>query len=215
MSDDHATPPAPSAAGTPAGSEPAAQTPLLAWLPWVAAGGLALLAGFLAQAYFAARTEMVSLREQSALAQVRNRSLDQQLEAERILAARRIADLLAETRAERRLAGLQIVVLVAPANSPATGLAVAVWDPARQEGQLAVANLPPVAPDKDYQLWISDPQYPDPVNAGVLALPPAAGEARVPFKPDRPVASADRFAISVERRGGAPRSEGPTVLTSR
>ena len=188
--------------------------PLLAWLPWIAAGGLAVLAGFLGQAYFAARTEMIALREQGALARIKDRSLEQQLEAERILAGRRIADLLADGRASSRLAGLQIFALIAPAGSPVSGPAVAVWDPERQEGRLAVANLPPTAPEKDYQFWIWDPQYPEPVNAGILPLPSAAGEARLLFKPDRPVTFAARFAISVERKGGALRAEGPTILAS-
>ncbi|HUL52274.1 MAG TPA: anti-sigma factor [Opitutaceae bacterium] len=214
MSEDDTTPLRPTAKGTPAPDGPAVPHPVLAWLPWIAAGAFALLAGFLAQAHFAARTEMIALREQAALSNIRDRSLQQQLEAERILAARRVADLLAEAQDPARLAGLQLVVLVAPADAPASGMAIAAWDPVGQEGRLAVANLPPPATDKDYQLWIFDPLYADPVNAGVLALPPAAGEARLRFKPDRPVTSATRFAVSLERKGGAPRAEGPTILAS-
>jgi hypothetical protein len=60
---------------------------LLAWLPWIAAIGFALIAGFLGQAYFAARSEITALREQGALADVENQSLRQRMEAERILSA--------------------------------------------------------------------------------------------------------------------------------
>ena len=48
---------------------------LLAWLPWIAAGGFALLAGFLSQAYFAARSEILALREQGALAAIVGKGL--------------------------------------------------------------------------------------------------------------------------------------------
>ena len=47
-------------------------------------------------------------------------------------------------------------------------LAVAVWDPKKQEGVLSVENLPALAVNEDYQLWIVDPQYPNPVDGGVF-----------------------------------------------
>jgi anti-sigma-K factor RskA len=50
------------------------------------------------------------------------------------------------------------------------------------------------------------------VSAGVFAVDPATGEAHVVFRADRPVRSAAKFAVSVERKGGVPAREGPIVL---
>jgi hypothetical protein len=188
---------------------------LLAWLPWIAAGGFALLAGLLSQAYFAARSEMIALREQGALAAIAGKGLQQRIEAERILSTRRLADLQAGLSEQGGLDRLKIVPLVSARGLAAPALAIVLWNPVRQEGELVVANLPPPAPDKDYQLWIMDPQYPDPIGAGVLSVETTAGDVRLPFKPDRPVAAAARFAVSLERKGGVPRAEGPIVLSSQ
>lgn len=214
MSDDDRIP-GPAADGSAETGGRVVPSRLLAWLPWVAAGGFALLAGFLGQTYFAARSEIIALREQGALAAIASLGLQQRIEAERILSARRISDLLAERHEPGSLARLKVVPLVLPSGSAPPDLAIVVWDPALQEGELAVAKLPPLASDKDYQLWIIDPQYPCPVSAGVFAVGAAASETRIRFKPDQPVATAVKFAISVERKGGVPRAEGPIVLSSQ
>ena len=95
MSDDNARIPGPAANGPGEAGGGTIPLRLLAWLPWIAAGGFALLAGFLSQAYFAARSEMIALREQGALAALEGKGLQQRIEAERILSARRLADLQA------------------------------------------------------------------------------------------------------------------------
>jgi anti-sigma-K factor RskA len=98
-------------------------------------------------------------------------------------------------------------------NSPAA-LAVAVWDPTREEGVLAVSKLPALASEKDYQLWVIDKQYPSPVSGGVFVVDPATGEAHIVFKADKPVHSIAKFAVSLERKGGATSPQGPIVLLS-
>ena len=215
MSDDNARIPGPAADGPAGTGGRMIPLRLLAWLPWIAAGGFALLAGFLSQAYFAARSEMIALREQGALAAIQSKGLQQLIEAERILSARRLADLRAGLPDPGGLARLTLVPLVSAPGFAAPALAVAVWNPVRQEGELFAVNLPPPAPDKDYQLWIMDPQYPDPVGAGVLPVGTTVGGVRIPFRPDRPVATAARFSVSLERKGGVPRAEGPIVLSSQ
>ena len=215
MSDDNARIPGPAADGPAGAGGRMIPLRLLAWLPWIAAGGFALLAGFLSQAYFAARAEMIALREQGALAALESQGLQQRIEAERILSARRLADLRAGLPEPGGLARLKIVPLVSARGFAAPALAIVLWDPVRQEGGLVAANLPPPAPDKDYQLWIMDPQYPDPVGAGVLTFGTTAGDVRILFKPDRPVAAAASFAVSLERKGGVPLAEGPIVLSSQ
>ena len=215
MSDDNARIPKPTADGSAEAGGRMIPLRLLACLPWIAAGGFALLAGFLSQAYFAARSEMIALREQGALAAIVGKGLQQRIEAERILSARRLADLQAGLSEQGGLGRLKIVSLVSAPGSAAPALAIVLWDQVRQEGEFVAANLPPPVPDKDYQLWIMDPQYPDPVGAGVLTVGATAGNVRILFKPDRPVAAAARFAVSLERKGGVPRAEGPIVLSSQ
>jgi anti-sigma-K factor RskA len=96
-------------------------------------------------------------------------------------------------------------------NSP-QALAVAVWNPKTQEGVLSVAKLPALASDKDYQLWLIDPAYPAPVDGGVFTVNPATGDARINFKPNQRVNNAAKFAVSLERKGGVKKAEGPIVL---
>jgi len=215
MSDDNARIPGPAANGPGEAGGGTIPLRLLAWLPWIAAGGFALLAGFLSQAFFAARSEMITLREQGTLAALEGKGLQQRIEAERILSARRLADLQAGLPDPGGPARLKIVPLVPAPGFATPVLAVAVWDPTRQEGELFAVNLPPPVPDKDYQLWIMDPRYPALVGAGVLAVGTTVGAVRIPFRPDRPVATAARFSVSLERKGGVPRAEGPMILSSQ
>ena len=60
-----------------------------------------------------------------------------------------------------------------------------------------------------------DPQYPIPVDGGVFRVDPSTGVAHVTFKANRPVNSVAKFAVSLERKGGVPKAEGPMVLLSQ
>ena len=42
-----------------------------------------------------------------------------------------------------------------------------------------------------------------------------AGTADIPFKPKTRVATANAFAVSLERKGGVPKAEGPMVLLGK
>jgi anti-sigma-K factor RskA len=79
---------------------------------------------------------------------------------------------------------------------------------------LTVSKLPAVAAEKDYQLWVIDSHYAAPVSGGVFAVDPATGRAHVIFRADKPVHSIAKFAVSLERKGGAAEPEGPIVLLS-
>ena len=74
---------------------------------------------------------------------------------------------------------------------------------------LRVEKLPALASDKDYQLWVIDPAYPLPVDSGVFTVDPATGNARISFRPDKRINNAAKFAVSLERKGGVPKAEGP------
>ena len=203
----------------PAGRPPAAgrTAPFgpRAWLPWIAAAGLALLAGWLLQAYVASRGELVLIRSQAALREVEGKALQQQIEAERILSARRVADLSDELHARTDPGQFQVVPLACQPDAALPRLAVVVLNPDRQEGELVLAGIPALPPDEDYQLWITDSEHPVAVSAAVFTINSMSGGFRVPFKLDQPRANAAGFTVSVERKGGATSRQGPVILSSR
>lgn len=211
--------------------------------PWAIAASLALCAGWFAQLYLSSQSEAELLRSQSELATLSVQATRQQLEAERILARRQVADLeqqkagaeaqLVEARAKFAdresqiarlatdlksqvdLANLKVTALASLLNDSPKAQAIAVWNPASQEGLLKVEKLPALTPTQDYQLWVVDPQYPNPVDGGVFTVDPVTGEARLIFHAKQPVASVNAFAVTLERKGGVPKAEGPFVLLGK
>jgi hypothetical protein len=187
-------------------------------LPWALATGFALCAAWFAQTYFAIRSESGLLRDQAVIAEVALQSSRQQLEAERIVNQQQLANLekrLSTALAQGDLANLKITALASMMDHYPKALAVAVWDPARQEGILQVEKLPALLAHQDYQLWVVDPQYPNPVDGGVFAVDPASGNARLTFKGRQPIGVVNAFAVTLERKGGAPKAQGPFVLLGK
>jgi anti-sigma-K factor RskA len=168
-------------------------------LPWALAAGLAALC-----LLFAWQTQ--SLRSQLDVAQRRADELN------------RIAGLLRTESADlrqsvltlqqsNRLANMRIALLNSQLRTDPQAVAVSVWDNERQSGIMVVRHLKPPPADKDYQLWIIDPRYPAPVDAGVLAVD-SHGNARVEFRAKRLIQSANQFAVTEEAKGGV---EAPTL----
>jgi len=189
------------------------------WLPLAAAAGFAVAAVWFAQLYFFTRAENSLLLDQQAIADTTLQSLRSQLEAERFLtmaerteSAARLAALARQVEDQSDLDQLKIATLVSMLDDSPQAVAVAVWNPALQEGMLTVEKLPALAADRDYQLWVIDPQYPIPVDGGVFTVDAGTGEARYRFKANKPVATVAKFAVSLERKGGVPKAEGPMVL---
>lgn len=260
---------------SPATAKPAAPPatsggpiPFRVLIPWAIAAGFAVTCAWLGQLYLTSRAETALLRDQQALADLEIIGARHQVEAERILANRQLADnkrhlaqldqqidqstrQLAEARrqivevgarlvathtdlnrtrqelastaaevaslqerlkTEGDLAQFKIATLASLAGNSPQALAVAVWNPSTQQGVLRVEKLPALASDKDYQLWVIDPAYAQPVDGGVFTVDPATGEARINFKPHQHVANATKFAVSLERKGGVPKAEGPILL---
>ncbi len=119
-------------------------------------------------------------------------------------------------RLEKRdaIAQIQIASLASQLPSAPNATAVVIWDADKQEGVLKVNNVPPSEADQDYQLWIVDPEYKQPVNAGVFAVA-NKGSKEVRFKPKAVVKTANGFAVSLERKGGVSKAEGPMVLAGK
>ena len=81
-------------------------------------------------------------------------------------------------------------------------MAVSVWDNDRQDGVFIVHSLKPPPANKDYQLWVIDPKYAVPVDAGVFHVD-AQGSVRVDFRAKKPIVMADKFAVTIENKGGS------------
>ena len=93
------------------------------------------------------------------------------------------------------------------------GVATIVWDSSTQTGVLEGQNMLRPAANEDYQLWVLDARYPHPVDAGVITVD-ENGKAKAMFKPKQQVSPTDKFAISLEKKGGMPQPEGPIVMAS-
>jgi anti-sigma-K factor RskA len=92
-------------------------------------------------------------------------------------------------------------------------LGAIAWNGQTQRGMVMLEKMPPLAPNQDYQLWVIDPQKPQPVSGGIVHVD-NEGNARLTFTVEVPISNADKFAISRERTGGAPAPEGPIVMMS-
>ncbi len=211
-----------SAVPVPAADSPAYVLPFAPppWLGWAAAACFFFAAVFFAGKSFNVRGQLQFALEAERVARLEAGTVKNLLEAERLLSRAqldRLASserLVADLRREAGVANLKIASLKSLAGNSPEARAIAVWSPDRQEGVLVVSNLPALDLDKDYQLWVIDPQYPIPVDGGVFTVDAATGEARVNFKPGKAVATAQVFAVSLERKGGVPKAEGPMMLIS-
>jgi anti-sigma-K factor RskA len=160
-----------------------------AWLPWAVAAGFAALA---AVQYVQAQ----ALREQT-------RSLN--------AAVTGLSTQIAALEKKDDFSQMRIAMLSSLLDNSPKAVAVSLWDNDKQSGVLVVQNLAPAPTDKDYQLWVINDKYPAPVNAGVFSVDDK-GNVRFTFKPDMPMTSVDKFAVTVERKGGVPKAEGKVAL---
>ena len=204
------------------------------WAGWPAAACFIIATGYFAITNFNTRSQFNTLRESERLSRIEVKTLANQLEAERLISLRQIDSLrfaqidsaalrsslalattqIADLKGQNALADLKIDSLASLVANTPDARAIAVWNPRTQDGVLTVTKLPALADGKDYQLWVVDPQYPIPVDGGVFQVDPATGEARVTFKPNKPVTTVAKFAVSLERKGGVPKAEGTMMLLS-
>lgn len=159
------------------------------WLPWTMAAGFA----FLAVVQF---MQAQSLRQQT-------RSLNS--------AVAGLSTQVADLKKKDTLSQMRITLLNSLLDNSPKAVAVSVWDNEKQSGVLLVQNLAPAPTDKDYQLWVINDKYPAPISAGIFSLDDK-GNVRFTFKPDMPMTSVDKFAVTMERKGGVPKPEGKMVL---
>lgn len=204
------------------------------WIPWAVAASLAVACIIVLGQQQRTAKELADAREETAasqkqistLTEERNRVEQQLVQVqEREAASRAQMATLAAARdeaarklaqAERRdaLSGVQVATLTSKLENAPDATAAVIWDEERQRGVLNTSTMPANSDDRDYQLWIVDPKYSQPVDAGVFTVE-RTGATRYAFKPKSRINSATAFAISLERKGGVPKAEGPIVLAGK
>lgn len=183
------------------------------FLPWALVAAFAALTIWLGQTLLTTRKQAESQQTESRLSELALRESRNRMEAERIVLDRRLSEATRQLAESNGLGSLGIVTLRPVADPSSPALAVAVWNPTRQEGVLAVERLPALASDQDYQLWLSDQAGQTPASGGVFTLE-ANGSARVSFKADHSLSAAPIFTVTREHKGGAAQPHGPAVLRS-
>jgi anti-sigma-K factor RskA len=129
-------------------------------------------------------------------------------------ASAQIAKLTAEVAAlkeQEQQSQLQIATLQSKVWEYRRSEMLVVWDQKRSQGVVVLDKMPKVESDQDYQLWVVDPNKPDPVSAGVVTVD-AKGSVKTSFKPVESVTGEAKFALSVEKKGGVPKSEGQLLM---
>ena len=183
-------------------------------IPWAAAATLALATAWFARESTMLRDENSALRTERQLAEVAYKMAQNQLSSRSLLAEKMIASLGDKLHRAEDLARLKVTALASLAGNTKEAQVIAVWDPEQQLGLLTMEKLPAIADTQDYQIWIVDPAYPNPVDGGVFHVS-QDGRVILPFKPAQPVARAAAFAISLEKKGGVPVAVGPIVLLGK
>ena len=183
--------------------------PFAGW-GWGVAAAMAVVAGVLGLREFEFRKQLQSLDAELVAARGELARVVDDLSLaidDRDLLANRVAML----ESGRRIDSLRIAAMGSQLEQ-AAAYGFAVFDPASDEGVLEVVNLPQIDPtSQDYQLWVVDPQYANPVDGGIVTVD-ANGNTKVRFTAKQPVSEVAAFAISLERKGGVPVAEGPMVL---
>lgn len=169
-------------------------------LPWAIAACLAIVA---ARFWMLNSIESEMWRAQVRTVEIELQSTQQQLEAERLLARAQLAQL--------DLANYKIAALASLMKNSPEAVAVAVWNPLRQEGMFALEKMPPLTADQRLELWvIEDKPEAKPVSAGVFE--PRGDVTRIRFKPTAAVGALKMFAVSREKNDGQPFHAQPSEV---
>jgi anti-sigma-K factor RskA len=168
--------------------------PAISWIPWAVAAALGVVT-------FGSLWQSTSLRSTISAQARRIEELGMSLEVAQSESGH-LRQTVAKLRQSNQVAAVRIALLSSLVAADPKAVAVSVWDNDRQDGVFIVKNLKPAPTDKDYQLWIIDPKYPSPVDAGVFQVD-AKGNVRQEFHPRSPIELASQFAVTIEKKGGA------------
>ena len=168
---------------------------------------LGLLATFLTLRHQALTSSVKFLTTDAELSRIEVKSLQQQIEAERIIATRQIADGIAKAAPEP----LVLVRLTTPESGDTRLSAIVVWRAMSQTGVFFAERLSPPAADKEYRLWIETNAH-TPISAGEIKVAPT-GPTQVEFRIDDPISQPARFTITCESKDDTKLSAVVIVLT--
>jgi anti-sigma-K factor RskA len=165
------------------------------WFPWALTAAAAVICVNLYM-------DKGDLKEQVRRQSNRIEELDQMADALRAT-TNSLQQTVAGLQEVTKVADLRIALLSSLLTDSPKAVAVSLWDNQQQSGIFIVQNLKPLPPDRDYQLWVIDPKYLVPVSAGVFQVD-SQGNVRISFKADKTIAQANKFAVTLESKGGAP-----------
>lgn len=180
----------------PARTEPSlGWAPWAPWLPWALAACLVIVCA-------------ISLSQQKMLRQKIGAQAKQLTDLNQLADSLRsetqgLQQAVATLRETNELQNVRIAMLSSLLEDSPKAVAVSLWDEKQQRGVFVVQNLKPLPTDRDYQLWVIDPKYQSPVNAGVFQVD-AQGNVRLQFKADKLIETASKFAVTQEPKGGLP-----------
>jgi cell division protein FtsB len=190
------------------------------WIAWAAAAAIAVSAAGLWTANRELNNRVTTLVKSETAAQgevADARKARDELKTQIADADTRYTKLSSEAEQLRKgiaVASMEVSMLRASVKRYEEGEVLVVWDQSKQEGIIKLAHMPTAQPGKDYQLWVFCKQQRTPVNAGVVRVD-EKGEASVIFHPVKHIAEVAKFAVSLEKEGGAPEVEGPVILASK
>ena len=165
------------------------------WLPWTFCAVAVMLA-------VNWRMDKSDLTNRALRQHERIEELNQDLDALRTT-TNTLQQAVATLTAASKVDEVHISLLGSPLTDFPKPLGVSLWDSTQQTGVLVTQYLTPLTPDRDYELWIIDPQYLTPVSAAIFQVD-SQGWAHIHFKPEKPIGTARQFAITQEPKGGSP-----------
>jgi len=183
----------------PLTSSPTVRAQPVNWFAWALAACFMVLCAWLAN-----QQKLSERRHAAETAQL------QQTIATLESATNDLRQVVADLAKRNEMMSLQVAVLESLVPD-SKAVAVTLWDERKQNGVLVAQKLQTLPNDKDYQLWVIDPAQSSPIDAGVFKVD-SQGNMRAAFTPKSSVKAAGKFAVTVERKGGAPKPEGKMVL---
>jgi hypothetical protein len=197
--------------------EPKIAIPALA--PWAATACLAALLACVGELWMIERARNRLMHDQGLLGEAALKAAQNQLEAERILNRREIAELSEGTPWD---SGLSVALLAPPAGiTPGPGAppwGVVVTAASGRRALLRVSGLPEAGAGRAYRIWLEGTGSPYPANCGLLSAATATTRA-TPVELGAPAVPGCRFVLvnapAGEDRGpGLPGSADVIVLAS-
>jgi hypothetical protein len=174
------------------------------WAGWICAAVLLLVAAgasvYVANAHN--QIKDVELRLVDAVMKL-------QLSEQRVTDAAAASDAMRENLA--LIAAPDAVETVLKGAGPAPEAMARVFSSPSRGLLVAATNLPPIAEDQSYQLWLMTRGAP--VSVG-LVRPDPQGNATAAFDPVADAPEPTGLAISLEKAGGADKPSGPICLVS-